>query len=50
MWVDPQERTVEVISPTHGTLTFTEGQTVVVEELPGSALNLFPFRVGQNEP
>jgi len=42
VWVDPQERTIEVISPKHGARTFAEGETAVVEELPGFALTLFP--------
>jgi Uma2 family endonuclease len=42
VWVDPLERTVEVISPTHGARTFTEGQTATIEELRGFELNLFP--------
>lgn len=46
VWVDPQERTVEVISSTHGTRTFTEGQTVILEELPGFVMNLFPVPTG----
>jgi len=43
VWVDPFARTVEVISPTHGANTFTEGQTATIEELPGFELNLFPL-------
>lgn len=42
VWVDPQERTVEVISPRRGTRIFAEGETVVIEELPGLEMNLFP--------
>ncbi len=42
VWVDPGERQVEVISPKHGTRTFAEGETTVIEELPGFELNLFP--------
>lgn len=42
VWVDPEQRRVEVISPTHGTRTFPEGETAVIEELPGFELNLFP--------
>jgi Uma2 family endonuclease len=43
VWVDPEERQVEVISPTHGARTFGEGETAVIEELPGFELNLFPL-------
>lgn len=43
VWVDPQERTVEVISPIRGAKTFAEGRTAVIEELPGFELNLFPL-------
>jgi Uma2 family endonuclease len=42
VWVDPGERQVEVISPTRGVRTFGEGQTAVIEGLPGFELNLFP--------
>ena len=42
IWVDPLERTVEVISPKHGSRTFAEGETAVIEELPGFRLDLFP--------
>ena len=42
VWVDPQERTVEVISPKRGSRTFAEGETTVIDELPGLELNLFP--------
>lgn len=42
VWVDPGERTVEVINPTGGARTFGEGETAVIEELPGFELNLFP--------
>jgi len=44
VWVDPQERAVEVISPKHGTRTFAAGETVVIEELPGFGVTLFPLR------
>jgi Uma2 family endonuclease len=43
VWVDPQKREVEVISPKHGTRTFREGETVIVEDLPGFGMNLFPL-------
>lgn len=43
VWVDPDERSVEVISLTHGTKTFAAGQKVKIEELPGFELNLFPL-------
>ena len=49
VWVDPEERQEEVISPTHGARTYSEGETVMVEELPGLELNLFrrpPNKVG----
>jgi Uma2 family endonuclease len=42
VWADPEERQVEVISPTHGARTFGKGETAVIEELEGFALNLFP--------
>lgn len=42
VWVDPQERTVEIISPKHGARTFVAGETAVIGELPGFELNLFP--------
>ena len=43
VWVDPGERQIEVISPTHGARTFGEGETAVIQELPGFELNLFPL-------
>jgi len=42
VWVDPEGRTVEVVSPRHGSSTFAEGETAVIQELPGFELNLFP--------
>lgn len=42
VWVDPQERTVEVISSKHGSRTFAEGETAVIDGPPGFELNLFP--------
>lgn len=42
VWVDPEERQVEVISPVQGAGTFGEGEIAVIEELPGLELNLFP--------
>jgi len=41
VWVDPQDRMVEVISPKHGARNFAAGETVVIEELPSFELNLF---------
>lgn len=41
VWVDSAARTIEVISPKHGSRTFAEGETAVIEELPGFELNLF---------
>ena len=46
VWVDPEERTVEVISAKHGTRTFAAGETVVIEDLPGFGMDLFPFPSG----
>ena len=43
VWVDPHERVIEVISPKHGSRTFAEGDTVVIEELPGFKMDLFPL-------
>jgi Uma2 family endonuclease len=42
VWADPEEHTVEVVSPKYGARTFAEGETVAIEELPGFELNLFP--------
>jgi Uma2 family endonuclease len=41
VWVDPEERQVEVISPTDGARTFGKGETAVIGELPGFELNFF---------
>jgi Uma2 family endonuclease len=49
VWVDPQERTVEVMSPRRGTRIFAEGETVVIEELPGFQMNLFPIGPEKSE-
>src|SRR5438876_2377708 len=49
VWVEPQERTVEVIGTKHGTRTFAEAETAVIEELPGFGLNLFPLPSGASE-
>ncbi len=43
VWVDPEERQVEFISPTHGARTFGEGEAAVIEELPGFEFKLFPL-------
>ena len=42
VWVDPRERTVEVVSPKHGTRTFARGEIAVVEELRGFERSLSP--------
>ena len=44
VWVDPETEIVEVISPNRPIRFFGPGETVVVEELQGFELNLFPFR------
>ncbi|HEV2423188.1 MAG TPA: Uma2 family endonuclease [Terriglobia bacterium] len=46
VWVDSANRTIEVISPTRGSRTFAEGETAVIEELPGLKLDLFPAVTG----
>lgn len=46
VWVDPQERTVEVISPKRPARTFAECETAVIEELPGFVMNLFSLQQG----
>jgi Uma2 family endonuclease len=47
VWVDSENRTIEVISPKHGSHTFAEGEIAVIEELPGFELNLFPLSGGR---
>ena len=49
VWADPQKQAVELISPIHGVRTFTEGQTVVIEELPGFELTMFPAIAGESK-
>ena len=49
VWADPGERQVGVISPAHGTGTFAEGETAVIEELPGFELNFFPLDRSKRE-
>jgi len=43
VWVDPQTETVEVVSPSRPVRYFGPGDTVVIEELPGFRMNLFPL-------
>ncbi len=49
VWVDSEAKIVEVISPKHGARTFGEGEAVVIEELPGFEMNLFPVRPDKSE-
>ncbi|HLW78493.1 MAG TPA: Uma2 family endonuclease [Terriglobia bacterium] len=49
VWVDPEQRTVEVISPKYGTRTFAQGETVAIGDLPGFHMNLFPPTPGGSE-
>jgi Uma2 family endonuclease len=43
VWVDPEAETVEVVSPNRPTRYFGRGETVVIEELPGFRMDLFPL-------
>jgi Uma2 family endonuclease len=49
VWIDPWDRQVEVICAKHGTRIFREGEKVVVEELPGFGMNLFPLPSARSE-
>ena len=42
VWVDFENRTVEVISPTHGSRSFEAGEPAAVDELPGFSVSLWP--------
>jgi Uma2 family endonuclease len=53
VWVDPETETVEVVSPNRPVRYFGREETVVIEELPGFAVNLFPLwpqRVKDGKP
>jgi Uma2 family endonuclease len=43
VWVDPEAETVEVVSPNRPVRYFGRGETIVIEELPGFEMNLFPL-------
>ena len=43
VWVDPETETVAVISPKRPVRYFGPGETAVIDELPGFAMNLFPL-------
>ena len=53
VWVDPETETVEVVSPNHPVRYFGTEETVVIEELPGFGMDLFPLlpkRVKDGKP
>jgi Uma2 family endonuclease len=53
VWVNPDAETIGVISPSRPAEYFGREDTVVVKELPGLGLNLFPLvskRVKDGEP
>ncbi len=53
VWVDPETETVEVVSPNRPVRYFDPGETVVIEELPGFGMDLFPLlpkRVKDDKP
>ena len=53
VWVDFDTEIVEVVSPIRPARYFGPEETVVVEELPGFGMNLFPLlpkRVGDDKP
>jgi Uma2 family endonuclease len=43
VWVDPETETVEVVSPNRPVRYLGPVETVVIEELPGFVMNLFPL-------
>ena len=45
MWTDPETETVEVVPPNRPVLFFGPEETVVIEELPGFGIDLFPFHL-----
>ncbi len=44
VWVHPVNRTVAVHVPDHPIRYFLEGEPVIIEEMPGLEMNLFPLR------
>jgi hypothetical protein len=42
VWVDPQAETVEIVAPNRPARYFRE-ETIVIEELPGFVMKLFPL-------
>jgi Uma2 family endonuclease len=53
VWVDPETETIEVISPDRPVERFGREDTVVIKELPGLGMNLFPLeskRVKDGKP
>lgn len=45
VWVDPETETVEVVSPSRPVRSFGAEEAVVVEELPGFGMDLFPLHL-----
>jgi len=45
VWVDPETETVEVVSPNRPARYFGREETVVIEELPGFGIDLFPLHL-----
>jgi hypothetical protein len=43
VWIDPDSKTVEVVSPNRQVRYFSESESVAIEELPGFAMKLFPL-------
>jgi len=45
VWIDPETETVEVVSPSRPARYFGAEETVVIEELPGFGIDLFPLHL-----
>ena len=45
VWIDPETETVEVVPPNRPMRFFGPEETVVIEELPGFGIDLFPLHL-----
>ena len=45
VWIDPETEKVEVVPPNRPMRFFGPEETVVIEELPGFGIDLFPLHL-----
>jgi len=50
VWIDPEKRLVELIEPGRPPRYFTEAEVLVIERLPGSAIDLKTLFAASSEP